>query len=146
MTPMILQEVFDNALFGIRQQGYRRSVNVNGCAYVGGELHCAIGHSFVKAGIDGALLDKVMVCTGVQSLLELRNFDVDATKSQQQAAKVELGKVGAIFQGLETQALSDLQSVHDDVLMDSEDSGRDFEVAMRSFAYENGLTYTPLSN
>ena len=45
MTQLTNQEIFDKALFGIREQGYEQSVRESGCAYRGnGGLKCAVGH------------------------------------------------------------------------------------------------------
>ena len=140
MQPMTLQEVFDNALFGIRQQGYKRSITEGGCAYDSEAGHCGIGHSFAKAGIDGGLLDRVLTCPGIQSLLGNHRFEETAKEEDVKAADAELSKVAILFHGLETEALVELQTIHDDLLGDRGD-GRDFEHAMRDYAAGYALIY-----
>jgi hypothetical protein len=144
MQPMTLQEVFDNALFGIRQQGYKRSIASGGCAYDSNAGHCGIGHSFAKAGINGGLIDRAMRDTSILVLLERPRFEDEATEEDVRAADAELYKVAELFAGLDPVALATLQSIHDDELGDDpREHARYFEAAMASFAKENDLTYTP---
>jgi hypothetical protein len=124
------QQVFDNALFGIRKQEYKQSVHSDGhskCLYRGpGGRRCGVGHSipdevFYQPGRP-ALDDRS--ATSILSLLENDQF------------------VSDVFKGIDRDLLADLQSAHDSTL---KRGPKAFEEKMAEIAGEHNLKYTPAS-
>ena len=155
---MTLQQVFDTALHGIRSQGYEQSMTRGQmCAYVGHDpgstpIHCAIGHCFAKAGIDGAVLDRSLALTGVSfwlpkhaaiDFVDSRNTSIPsvapAAPTREQATAA-VNQARQLFAGLDVHVLSELQDVHDSMGQYSCDRST-FEDYMAMFAAKHGLTY-----
>lgn len=123
IQPLTLQQVFDNALNGVRGQGYKPSMSVDGCAYRGfGGRKCAIGHCIPD---------------------ELYDPSMDAYPTGVAVLREKFPPVDALFSGLSTHDLGRLQGIHDDL---SNTAGslaqQQFEREMQRFAEERGLTYT----
>lgn len=153
-TPLTNQQMFDNALLGIRRQGYQRSYNngtgscvyYNGDADNGAKLCCAVGHSIPEP----------------ENLPEHINTGAIASLIQWQNLKTLLSINEDLFVHSETmrhEFLHQLQRVHDlmgNVDVDGFDKGiestgdtgvgnsHDFEAAMQKLAAKWELTYTPV--
>ncbi|MBA4282132.1 hypothetical protein [Ralstonia sp.] len=121
-TPLTKQQVFDNALFGVRGQDYRQSVNGAACAYRGRDgLKCGIGHSIPDELYVDDLDDTKDKMNGIEPLCERSEF-------------VWLREL----LGGDTQFLAEVQAAHDGMR-----SPDDFEDRMQQIAAYYGLTYTP---
>lgn len=114
LTP---QQYFDNALFGIRKQGYKRSVSIGRCRYRGaGGCKCGAGHS-----LPDDLYSSRMEGSTIRTLI--RNNP----------------EVKAHFRDVPGPLLTEVQQAHDDALAAS---AQYFEQQMAEIAAEHGLTYT----
>ena len=128
MTPLTNQQVFDNALFGVRSQGYRQSKDdrIGTCCYRSGDLKCGIGYSIPDEMYRPYLDDPelgVLPVTGVQTLME--------------AGDPLLAPIQALFAHNPPDFLDELQCAHDSMR-----DGREFERLMEALAEDYGLTYT----
>ena len=116
------QEIFDKALFGIRGQGYQRSVSDFGCAYRGHNgLKCAVGHCIDD---ETAMLwdEKFKYHNGLDYIY-----------------MVDFGTFKKHFEPYQINLLAFLQTAHDCILRDSV---KDFETNMKHIAQMFGLVYT----
>jgi hypothetical protein len=114
------QQVFDNALFGIRNQGYKQSVTPDGdsCAYRGkGDLKCGVGHS-----IPDELYKPAMECKTSGNLLS------------------EHPEIQDLFRHVDRQLLSQIQWAHDKYLEQGFENCR-YEAEMKCIADNYTLTY-----
>lgn len=120
ITPLTNQQVFDNALNGVRAQGYVRSQSLSGsCSYRGdGTLKCGIGHS-----IPDEVYDYAMDCADNSTAVN----DVIC----------KFSKLGDLFQNCNKELLQDLQDAHDNMAEPIQ-----FEDAMWAVASEFDLKYT----
>lgn len=123
------QKVFDNALFGVRGQGYKQSRRrltdglLGPCLYRGPDgLKCGIGHSIE----DDALAR------------EMDTGDVGGCGGQSIRACLLDSRVFAIFGGVDKSLLKDLQDAHDSC----DSSPHKFEASMADVASAFGLSYT----
>lgn len=120
MRPLTLQEVFNNALFGIREQGYVKCVDSgNFCQYrtpSAPTMACGLGHS-----MPDSVFETRVITAGICTLVE--NFDWAVL----------------LFGQLPISALSRLQNIHD-WMRDAEG----FEDRMKTFCDAHNLIYTPV--
>lgn len=124
ITALTPQQVFDNALKGVRAQNYVVSKNArHSCAYRGaGGLRCGIGHS-----IPDDLYDKAMDAPASHITSIIRHFD----------------SMHNLFKDCSKELLNKLQAAHDDIETSPiKSSGRNFERDMKEIAYMHGLNYT----
>lgn len=133
IEPLTRQQVFEKALIGIRQQGYRQSLKDSSqCAYNGLDgTHCAVGHCLTD------------------SIKEKINQDPDLNGMPFMKFQSCVSEVNELFKGIHYTFLTDLQAIHDykareayDDSSDRLDRGR-FEGLMETFAKDHNLTYTP---
>ena len=119
ITPLTNQQVFDNALNGVRAQGYVRSQSLSGsCSYRGdGTLKCGIGHS---------IPDEVYV----PSMDCLENSAINEVVRR-------FSDIYGLFKDCDKRMLNNIQQAHD--IMDKPSQ---FEDAMRTVAIEFDLKYT----
>lgn len=126
ITPLTPQQVFDNALFGVRKQRYHRSIRGAACAYRGNNgRKCGIGHSIPDELYHESFDDSENFAVGVLSIL-------GADRPACQPLK-------ELFQGCNLKLLVRLQSTHDESYREKQF----FEANMKVVAEEFGLTYTP---
>ena len=124
MTQLTNQQIFDKALFGIRNQGYKKSANGEVCVYRstqedGSTLACAVGHCIPD---DVAHL-----------------WDADDHDTSIGAIYHRYGKQFSEFFSEESlPLLSELQAVHDTTTFPEV-----FEDSMKVIALTHGLVYTP---
>lgn len=123
IVPLTAQQVFDNALFGIRQQKYQRSERTSTCMYRADRtakcpVRCGIGHS-----IPDALYDPAMEGKAIDHLL----------------TRIAGERLVFLFEGVGDSLLADLQHAHDRELSFG---AHRFEKAMATIAANYGLTYT----
>lgn len=129
------QEVFNRALYGVRAQDYKQSINENGyCAYRGNDgLKCGIGHC-VDDDL-AYLMDKGNAAgvTAIEFLLREDEEDFAGAPALRQIFHVE----DAAF-------LSDVQSAHDGIGQNPspETPQEAFEGAMEAIAERYNLEYT----
>lgn len=132
ITPLTPQQVFDNALFGVRAQGaFSKRPSTGVCAYrtplpTGETLKCGIGHS-----IPDELYDTSMDNADDTSIAALM---IEAESDG------GLRVLEDLFGNCHTGLLSDLQTAHDIAL-----HMRDFEQQMCEVARTHDLIYTPPS-
>lgn len=124
MDSLTLQEVFDNALFGIRKQNYEPSLKdgkESMCSYRGdGGSKCAIGHS-----IPNRVYHESIEGMPIHDLLDSNS------------------KIRDLFRGIFWKPLKDLQLIHDDLTISSRKKDH-FEFNMEEFAIRYDLKFTPL--
>lgn len=136
------QELYDNAVNGIRRQGYRRCMVGSSCSYRDGDFACAVGWSIPDAVIE-----------------EIRNHSHHSAE-----APLIYSSIGVLTQSLQSVAdlipaesvpmVRELQHLHDDYLdpHHEEWEGREeidvarFETMLRQVAENYGLIYTPPSD
>jgi hypothetical protein len=109
---MTLQEVFNNALFGVRKQKYVRSYDgERDCMYRGpNDCRCHIGHN-------------------------IRDEDY---KPEFEGYSVEHDQIAALFPGIKSNILFGLQQIHDREL---KTSAKRYETMMLRFAKAFDLEY-----
>jgi hypothetical protein len=115
------QQAFDNALFGIRNQGYRQSItsDESSCAYRGNnDLKCGVGHS-----IPDELYKKGMEGKAFNNLLS------------------EHPEIQDLFQNVDWQLLSKIQWAHDKYLESGFENWQ-YEAEMKEIANTYKLKYT----
>ena len=128
------QNVFDNALQGVRAQRYKQSWNteLHMCCYRGpGGLKCGVGHS-IPDDVYRPFMDTLTAAgTSIGLLLTRDNDDVAPLK--------------ALFAGVDRNLLAALQGAHDRGLCayPGARKGEEFEHEMLRVAKRFGLTYTP---
>lgn len=133
ITPLTSQQVFDNALFGIRGQQYQASVAAGGthCRYRGPlGRKCGIGHS-----IPDALAKQDHEGKTVRWLVLVAADGAPPWR----------GGLGALFSNVPMELLSDVQRTHDNLAYPDEswpDLGSQFEADMAVLARTYHLTYT----
>lgn len=130
MTQLTNQQIYDNALFGIRSQDYQQSTNGQHCAYRGisdhgQSLKCAIGHCI--SDDDGILWD----VGGANA----SGTEIDTM------AEMYPNIYSKYFTLEQLPLLLELQQAHDTVLPITSY----FESAMKDIADEYDLVYTPPS-
>lgn len=129
MTKLSNQEIFDKALFGIRQQNYEQSANGESCAYRGNNgTKCAVGHC-----IDDATAERWDSFEGGSSIRSVSKRDHEGFRNVFDAEQLEL--------------LCLLQACHDNTLDDfsfAPGSAR-FEQEMKNIARQFNLVYTPVN-
>ncbi len=131
-TPLTRQQLFDNALNGIRAQGHRQSVGsfTNGssgsCVYISpsGD-RCAVGHS-LPASITRERLEQRYKNSGTGP----------------DSLRVAFPEVAAVIHEDDLDFLARLQRVHDNRRLVNEGASY-FEPAMEQFAAKHDLVYTP---
>lgn len=130
--PLTRQQLFDNALNGIRAQGHRASGTCEHgdyfeCLYIApsGD-RCAIGHS-IPESITYDQLDEL----GVNS------------NTAPSTLVGHLPELERVFNGMDTswRFLSDLQAVHDNIV--NHHDAEQFESEMAELAQKCELVYTP---
>ena len=128
---MNLQQVFDNALFGLRKQRVEAMQGRGVCVYRApqpdGSVHkCAIGHS-IPDDVYHPDMDK----HGVSNINFVRN---------------EYESIGALFANCDIGALDRLQNLHDSWMPapNRNSSMVKWEQAMQQFAATYDLRYTPV--
>jgi len=118
ITPLTLQQVFDNALLGIRSQDYVKCED-DGCVYFGGNgLHCGIGWS-----IPVSIYSPSIEGHGIDLVLSMST------------------KLKALFEGVESSHLVRLQGIHDGMSNPTR-----FESRMRDFARKRKLLFTEIKS
>lgn len=118
------QQVFDNALNGVRAQNYQASMKGHICMYRGPDgLKCGIGHS-----IPDELYDPKM-----------DNFGGNHSSIEIDVLQDEFNSMSQLFGGLDIHFLSDVQNAHDGML-----SRDHFEHGMKEIATAYGLVYAPV--
>jgi hypothetical protein len=123
MTQLTNQEIFDKALFGIREQGYEQSSRDYGCAYRGnGGLKCAVGHC-----IDDETANSWDSIVGHGTSIV----------SMERYRKAEYEKFFSVHQ---LNLLTELQRAHDGIW--SVNGAPSFEREMKRIAERWNLTYT----
>lgn len=131
------QEIFNKALFGIREQNYKRSMKNVGelheaCAYRGeGGLKCAIGHC-----LPDALALACDASAHGASIEYLLSIDPDTLDDPMQQELREV--LGVTNLSIDVRFLSYLQDTHDCM-----ETPRGFETEMQSIAAQYDLEYTP---
>lgn len=128
MTKPTNQEIFDKALFGIRQQNYAQSSKFSTCVYRGNNgTKCAVGHC-----IDDETAKK---------------WDTFSDSSIQQVFQIDEEGFMKIFDESQIELLAALQYCHDcflDVCISG--SGEEsFENHMKLLAQQFNLVYTPIT-
>lgn len=130
-APLTPQQVFDNALFGIRNQGYKRSALSSGCLYrltieaTGEVLKCGIGHSIPDE-----------VCTS-EWLFRYNGAGITGLVTEGDNPSLE-----ALFRRVPRMLLGELQNAHDRNDTRTGLSWRDsFEREMQHIAARYGLIY-----
>mgnify|MGYP000674499758 CR=1 FL=1 len=125
-----LQEVFDNALFGARRQGYVPSRQENGgCMYRDPSgLRCGIGFS-----IPDELYEPVMDANGGRTVRALTDPHLNFFPS-----------LVAFFSRCKPCALADIQNAHDDLVY-AGSNGDGFERDMQCIAQKYKLTFTEVA-
>lgn len=120
ITPFTPQQVFDNALNGVRAQEYVRSESSGvSCSYRGdGGLKCGIGHS-----IPDEAYNPEMDCSDFSTAIN----DLIYKDS----------KLKKMFKDCEPELLQCLQDAHDCMA-----DGNQFEDAMHTAALRHNLVYT----
>jgi hypothetical protein len=120
------QQAFDNALFGIRNQGYKQSIasgktSCASCAYRGEDgLKCGVGHSIPD---------------------ELYKPEMEGKTSSGLILNYML--ISELFEKVNEHLLTEIQVCHDHDLL-GETSQR-FEIRMKQIAKEYGVNYTESS-
>lgn len=119
------QEIFDKALFGIRNQDYQMSTNRGGCAYRGtaadgSTLKCAVGHC---------------IPDDVAHLWDADGYDPSIGTIYRKYGE----HFSKFFSEDSLPLLHQLQTAHDAIL-----SSESFEIEMMDIAKVFGLVYTPV--
>lgn len=128
MTKLTNQEIFNKALFGIREQNYKQSDNRDSCAYRGNNgTKCAVGHC-----IDDATAER-WDALGDSSIRSIFHHSPE-----------EYSKV---FDNEQLPLLADLQAVHDTTLdpLSFAFGQAEFEQEMKNIARGFNLVYTPFN-
>ena len=144
IVPLTAQQVFNNALFGVRGQNYKpsscqkqltltngRSVDPETCLYRGpGGLKCGIGHS-----IPDDMYTDTFEGRGIGGLI-VPFFETEDTATQ--------NPLRALFRGVSLGLLAALQAAHDDLqdVVDMGDEPTEFEQAMALVANRFNLHYS----
>lgn len=127
MTKLTNQEIFNKALFGIRQQNYEQSDNGDSCAYRGNNgTKCAVGHC-----IDDTTAERWDSFDGSGiSNIQLKHFE----------------DYNQFFDVEQLPLLQNLQACHDNYLGVSRWNGSlKFEQEMKNIAQQFNLVYTPVN-
>ena len=123
MKTLTPQQVFDNALFGIRGQGYKQSKR-----FIGGSETCAYrGKNDTKCGIGHSLPDDL-----AEQADSLGESDISTVIS-------EIDEVSDLFVNCDAELLEMLQRAHDNAT-----SAERFEREMANIARVYNLHYTPV--
>lgn len=132
ITPLTMQEVFDNALFGLRKQGIR-AINEDGqCLYRASNGNaCSIGQS-IPDSVDCTPLDASLNESPITSCLANNKPDAPPCFNQ----------IKILFADCPPFFLSSIQTIHDSWL---DGEGDFFERHMEKCAGKYGLSYTPVS-
>lgn len=140
ITPLTPQQVFDNALFGIRKQEYAPSrVSGGGCAYQGAQGRmCGIGHSVPTEELR-RLMDRVGTLADGSPIEEV-------LRAARWVPNLHL--VTVLFGQCDEAFLLQVQAAHDELNPHTrgvwvDDPKHYFESAMRGIAASYNLTYTP---
>lgn len=127
ITPLTHQQVFDNALNGVRAQGYMRSTLRGSCSYRGmGTLKCGIGHSIPDEMYESAM-DTSEHSTAINDVI------------------CSFSNLASLFKGCHSELLKRLQEAHDSMIEPFHDSMIEpfqFENAMWAVADDFDLKYT----
>lgn len=134
ITPLTPQQVFDNALFGIRKQGYAQSIKLDGtaCLYESDNgRRCVIGHSVPNAALR-ALMDNAEFSEG-STITNILGSTAE-----------ELAPARLLFSQCPLDFLERLQTIHDDLGSFARVGlAWGFEEEMKDLAEIFDLTYTP---
>lgn len=128
MTKLTNQEIFNKALFGIREQNYEQSGKDDSCAYRGKNgTKCAVGHC-----IDDATAER------------WDGFFDSSIRSIFHHSPEEYSKV---FDNEQLPLLAALQAVHDTTLdlLSFAFGQAEFEQEMKNIAQQFNLVYTPVN-
>lgn len=163
ITPLTHQQVFDNALFGVRKDGYRGSFVVvedpdaiadggSGtkvkCRYRFEGRACGIGHSIPDELYDPRMEGKAAGSLLVDPIFEGDPDDADGSGPVTAESAALAEKFAALFSAVVTHGdaalLSTLQFTHDGACRsDGAFDKLSFEMRMQDFAANRGLHYTP---
>lgn len=128
MAKLSNQEIFNKALFGIREQNYEQSANGESCAYRGKNgTKCAVGHC-----IDDATAER-WDSFGESSIGMVYSFDKEGFSN--------------VFDVKQLLLLERLQYCHDSTLDGAAFSFGPgaFEQGMKNIARQFNLVYTPVN-
>ncbi len=134
-VPAVLtaQQVYDKALFGIRQQDYEQSASAGGtCAYRGeAGMKCAVGHC-----IDDETATKWD--KGIRDEIGCKQFGIGVMFEYDKETYLKF------FQESDVELLRKLQGIHDCIPITDRGNGRSFEAKMQEIAEDFNLVYTPV--
>lgn len=127
MEKLTNQQAFDKALFGIRAQGYKRSMKGIVCMYRGNNgTKCAVGHCIPDELYDPAFDDRE----------KMTNWAViSADHKNSQAVQ--------LLSACSSELLYEMQTCHD--YMPEKEAHVFFEKEMRDIAKQFDLVYTPVN-
>lgn len=139
IIPLTAQQVFDNALFGIRSQNYKISLKKekDNCAYRGdGGSKCGIGWSIPDECYHFDFDD----------FLDDTSIEFIITNTENAFNKEANDKVKVLFSACNPKFLTEIQRIHDSCLWTEykEKRARDFEESMLALALSYNLVYTPI--
>jgi len=127
MTKLTNQEIFDKALFGIREQGTQASQDTSGrCLYRSGIGSCAIGH-----------------CIDDETAKEWDEAEGDITEISERGDGLYHQYVN-YFNEDQLGFLLDLQKAHDEHLAQGKGSPHQWELQMKEIAENFNLRYKSL--
>lgn len=132
MQPLTEQQVYNNALFGMRGQNYEPSRAGNACLYRGPHgLKCAIGHS----------IPDDIYCPE----MDRRVNDDELTSIGHFLEEFVFSELCELFQHVSVELLKALQVTHDQLLPNQSTAKRkeQFESRMRRIASRYHLEYSP---
>jgi len=137
------QQVFDAALWGIRMQGYKRSLRSRkSYNFSGGDgTHCAYrGDNGLKCGVGHAVPDELYLLGDGLTMDTVASIKGAGTETAIGSLLDRFPKIAEYFKGVSSSLLIDLQSAHDSDLANGPDA---WEEQMRYLAGEYGLNYIP---